>query len=73
MIRAGVDAGGRNMAPPGYSIATLDQFVGQELGVSSWFAVGQDQIGRLFWLRSSALWFFGILMFAACAAKSADR
>jgi acyl dehydratase len=32
------------MAPPGYSIATLGQFVGKELGVSGWYDVPQDRI-----------------------------
>jgi acyl dehydratase len=32
------------MAPPGYSIETLDSFVGRELGVSQWYEVGQDRI-----------------------------
>jgi acyl dehydratase len=32
------------MAPPGYSLETLDRFVGTELGVSDWFEIGQDRI-----------------------------
>ena len=29
---------------PGYTLDTLDHFVGQELGVSDWITVGQDRI-----------------------------
>jgi acyl dehydratase len=32
------------MAPPGYSIDTLERFVGSELGVSDWLEIGQDKI-----------------------------
>jgi acyl dehydratase len=32
------------MAIAGYVMATLPQFVGRELGVSDWLAVGQDRI-----------------------------
>ncbi len=32
------------MAIPGYSVATLADFVGRELGVSGWLVVGQDRI-----------------------------
>lgn len=32
------------MAIPGYSVATLPDFVGRELGVSGWVVVGQDRI-----------------------------
>src|ERR1700760_3383546 len=36
-------AGGR-MGPRGYSLETLERFVGTELGVSDWFEMGQDRI-----------------------------
>ena len=32
------------MAIPGYKLATLGEFVGKELGVSSWHAIDQDRI-----------------------------
>ncbi len=32
------------MAIPGYSIATVSEFVGRELGVSKWRAIDQDRI-----------------------------
>jgi acyl dehydratase len=32
------------MAIAGYSLATMPQFVGRELGVSDWLVVGQDRI-----------------------------
>lgn len=32
------------MAIPGYKLATVGEFVGKELGVSSWYAIDQDRI-----------------------------
>lgn len=32
------------MAIPGYKLATVGEFVGKELGVSSWHAIDQDRI-----------------------------
>jgi acyl dehydratase len=32
------------MAPPDYSLATIDRFAGTELGVSGWVELGQDKI-----------------------------
>ena len=32
------------MAIPGYKLATIGEFVGKELGVSSWHAIDQDRI-----------------------------
>jgi len=32
------------MGIPGYSMSSLREFVGRELGVSSWHAIGQDRI-----------------------------
>ena len=32
------------MCIPGYSVATLDEFVGQELGVSDWVTIDQARI-----------------------------
>ncbi len=34
------------MAPQGYSYHTLDQFVGQEVGLSDWLTVDQEMINR---------------------------
>src|ERR1700757_5074402 len=34
------------MAIPGYTMATVSQFVGCELGVSDWVTVGQDRIDQ---------------------------
>jgi len=34
------------MPIPGYTLDTIDQFVGKELGVSDWLTVGQDRIGQ---------------------------
>jgi acyl dehydratase len=34
------------MSIPGYTLDTIDQFVGKELGVSDWVAVGQDRIDQ---------------------------
>jgi len=39
------------------------------LYAGSGFAIGNEQVGRLFWLRSSSLWFFGILVLSVCAAQ----
>lgn len=43
------------------------------LYAGSGFAIGYDQIGNLFWLRSSSLWFFATMLFAACAAALLDH
>lgn len=43
------------------------------LYAASGFALRNDQIGPLFWLRSSSLWFFASLLFAACAARLLQR
>ena len=34
------------MAIPGYSMASIAKFVGQELGVSNWVAIDQDRINE---------------------------
>ena len=34
------------MPPPGYALDTLDQFIGQELGVSAWITVDQARIDQ---------------------------
>jgi acyl dehydratase len=34
------------MPIPGYTLDTIDQFVGKELGVSDWLTVGQDRIDQ---------------------------
>src|SRR3989442_3567234 len=34
------------MPIPGYTLDTIDQFVGKELGVSDWVTVGQDRINQ---------------------------
>ena len=34
------------MPPPGYTLATLDQFVGHELGVSDWIEIDQARIDQ---------------------------
>ena len=34
------------MPIPGYTLDTVDQFVGKELGVSGWVTVGQDRIDQ---------------------------
>ena len=34
------------MPPPGYTLATLDQFVGHELGVSHWIEIDQARIDQ---------------------------
>ncbi len=34
------------MENTGYSLATIDRFVGRELGVSSWLSIDQDRIDR---------------------------
>jgi len=43
------------------------------LYAGSGFAIGNDQVGHLFWLRSSALWFFGTMLFSAGAAVLLER
>ena len=32
------------MAIPGYKLATVGEFIGKELGVSSWHAIDQNRI-----------------------------
>jgi acyl dehydratase len=34
------------MPIPGYSLDTIDQFVGEKLGVSEWVTIGQDRIDQ---------------------------
>ena len=34
------------MPIPGYTLDTIDQFVGKQLGVSDWVSVGQDRINQ---------------------------
>ena len=34
------------MPPPGYTLGTLNQFVGRELGVSDWIAIDQARIDQ---------------------------
>jgi acyl dehydratase len=34
------------MPIPGYTLDTIDQFVGKELGVSDWVTIGQDRINQ---------------------------
>ena len=34
------------MPIPGYTLDTIDQFVGKELGVSDWLTIGQDRINQ---------------------------
>jgi hypothetical protein len=43
------------------------------LYAGSGFALRHDQIGPLFWLRSSSLWFFATSLFAACAGRILER
>jgi hypothetical protein len=43
------------------------------LYAASGFALSQAQIGNLFWLRSSSLWFFATMLLSACAARLLER
>jgi hypothetical protein len=43
------------------------------LYAQSGFALSHDQIGHLFWLRSSSLWFFTTMLLSACAARLLER
>ena len=43
------------------------------LYAGSGFALSHDQIGYLFWLRSSSLWLFTTMLLSACAARLIER
>jgi acyl dehydratase len=44
------------MSIPGYSVATLDEFVGEELGVSDWVAIDQARIDAFAQCTSDNQW-----------------
>jgi acyl dehydratase len=43
---AAIPASGDDMPIPGYTLDTIDQFVGKELGVSDWVTIGQARIDQ---------------------------